>query len=118
MKTNRAEWARRIERWRASGLSAGEFGAAIGVKAKALQNWKWRLSAERHQAAAGEGARIAERPSFVEVVGPLFGQGGIGDGKSSEGGVELVLARGLRVRVTLGFDEALLRRVIETLEAR
>lgn len=96
-------------------MSAAEFGAATGVKAKALQNWKWRLGAEpRKPRVEARGAK-AQQPSFVEVVGPLFGQGSAGDVKSSDGGVELVLPRGLRVRVTSGFDESLLRRVIETL---
>jgi hypothetical protein len=38
------EWARLVEEWRRSGLSAGEFGAVHGVRPGALSWWKWRLT--------------------------------------------------------------------------
>ena len=33
-RTSRAEWAKRVERWKESGLPAQEFGAETGVNRK------------------------------------------------------------------------------------
>jgi hypothetical protein len=42
-RVSREAWAKRVERWRDSGLSAAEYAAEIGVKAHTLSWWKWRL---------------------------------------------------------------------------
>ena len=43
-RTSREEWAKRVERWGDSGLTAKEYAAEIGIKAHTLSWWKWRLS--------------------------------------------------------------------------
>ncbi len=43
-RTSREEWAKRVERWRDSGLTAAEFAAELGINAHSLSWWKWRLA--------------------------------------------------------------------------
>lgn len=65
-------WAKRIERWRDSGLTATEFAAEVGVNAKSLSHWKWRLHKGAQQASDG----FTVPSQFVEVVaGPEMAVG-------------------------------------------
>src|SRR5258708_36510087 len=57
----RATWAKRVERWSESGLPAAEFAAEIGVNARTLTYWKWKLGRPEQR-------RAAPKPEFVEVV--------------------------------------------------
>jgi hypothetical protein len=43
----KAEWAKRVERWESSGLSAEKFARREGYKPKQLYWWRWKLRAER-----------------------------------------------------------------------
>ena len=38
-RANRQEWQKRVDRWRASGLTAKEFAAEMGINAGTLQFW-------------------------------------------------------------------------------
>jgi hypothetical protein len=62
-------WAKRVERWIDSGLTAKEFAAEAGLKPSTLSYWKWRLRAKRPaktSAATTESASRAVSPlSFV-----------------------------------------------------
>ena len=42
-KTSREVWAKRVERWEASDLTAKEFAAELGVNPRTLSHWKWML---------------------------------------------------------------------------
>lgn len=44
-------WAKRVERWKDSGLKCGEFCAEINVNPRTLMYWAWRLrkGGEREQ---------------------------------------------------------------------
>ena len=97
----RAEWAERVRRWRASGLTAREFAAQHRLKRSTLVWWS---SALARASRAG--------PPFVEVVRPP--QGAAPD----DGLLEVVLRDGLRVRVSGSFDPAVLLRLLAALEAR
>ena len=44
VKAGRAVWAKRVERWKESGLTAKEFATEIGVNPRTLSHWKWMLS--------------------------------------------------------------------------
>jgi transposase len=120
-RTSRAEWAKRVERWRESGLSAKEYAAETGVKASTLSYWSWRLKAsdepeggrskapepvaarrKESRAADGATARFVELSATASAPTPAL---------------ELVLSSGIRVRVTSGFDEATLTRMVRALEA-
>jgi DNA-binding CsgD family transcriptional regulator len=39
MRTARAEWAKRVERWKDSGLTAKEFAAELGINPRSLVFW-------------------------------------------------------------------------------
>ena len=114
-RATRQEWAKRIERWQDSGLTAKEFAAEIDVPATSLSYWKWKLrqdarapgaaSAEevitdlpkrrRRSAATPRFLELVERPTDLDVA-PML---------------EVVLCTGVVVRVPSQFDEATLRRV-------
>jgi len=122
-RTNRTEWAKRVERWKDSGLTAKDFAAEIGVKASALTYWSWKIRADaaaqgepseaesRRSAHDRKSAKPAEqpRPKFVEFSAESVAT------KSST--LELVLRGGVLVRVPKGFDEATLMRVVRVVEA-
>ena len=103
--TSRVEWARRIERWRDSGLTAAQFGADSNVNPRTLTYWKWVLSKE----SRGEKrvAPASPSPAFVEI-------------RTASSGVafELALANGSRLQIPAGFDAGTLERLLAVLERR
>ena len=71
-RTRRAEWQKRIERWRDSGLTAEQFAAELGINAGTLKFWKYRIGKDAavgvRREADADGAedpasRIARRGS-------------------------------------------------------
>ena len=101
--SSRAEWEKRLERWKDSGLSAEQFAAEIGVNAGTLRQWKYSL------AAKGRAVRAAES-SFVEVK-PVATV----EGSSSTAVFELEVGR-RRLRIPAQFDADALYRLIAVLE--
>ena len=97
-RATRSVWAKRVKRWRASGLTAREFAARECCNRRTLAWWSSRLGRE-------------ERPAFVEVTGLV-------DATQREAMLEVVVRDGVRVRVARGFDAELLRSVVAALEAR
>ena len=111
-RANRETWAKRVERWKDSGLTAAEFATEIGVSAKALSWWKWQLG--RTAPAAKPRARRSRTPkavvtplTFVEMSTPV---------KSEP--IEIVFPSGIRVWVSASVDAEALGRVIAALEGR
>jgi hypothetical protein len=121
----REEWAKRVERWRDSGLSCAEFSAELGVNARTLTYWKWMLGKEARgekrvwkarQARALRAPRAAASEpsrSAPVVTGLVEVQAAPRDGR-----FELELGAGRRLRVPMSFDAADLRRLLDVLEAR
>jgi hypothetical protein len=123
-RVGREEWAKRVERWRDSGLSCAEFAAELGVNARTLTYWKWMLGKEargekrvwpsrpaRH--ARAPRATATEPPSSPPVLkGLVEVQAAPRDGR-----FELELGNGRRLRVPASFDAAELRRLLGALEA-
>jgi hypothetical protein len=99
----RATWAKRVERWAASGLTAAEFAEEIGVNARTLTYWKWKLG---RPAASVESRRL----EFVEVAPPA-------ERRPATDALEVVLGGGVVIRVPARFDADALRRVVATLGA-
>ena len=102
-RTSQTEWAKRVERWRDSGLTAKEFAAETGVNASTLAYWSWRLRASRSKRPASGSSPSRSRfveltPSSVPVTSPAM--------------LELVLGESIRVRIPSGFDEETLARVV------
>jgi hypothetical protein len=127
-RASRDDWAKRVERWKDSGLSAKVFAAEVGVNASTLSYWKWRLAADSkkriarkrtrkntavvtRKSPAKKTASLAVRPlSFVEIT------------KASSAAVaepfEIELVSGERVRVPSSFDAEALARLLAVLERR
>jgi len=106
-RVGRAEWTKRVERWRDSGLSAGEFGAEIGVNPRTLTYWKWRLGQEGQP----KPARL-ERKAAAPTVTPFVEV----QSTPSSGGYELALGNGRRLQIPAGFDADTLTRLLAVLE--
>jgi hypothetical protein len=113
-RTSREEWARRVERWGDSGLTAKEYAAEIGVKAHTLSWWKWRLTSgtpaagprRRGRRAPSAGAR-ATPLTFVEMTPAVAPEP-----------FEVVLRSSVRIRIPFTFDGPTLARLLDVLEAR
>jgi len=115
----REQWAKRVERWKDSGLTAKEFAAETGINAQSLSWWRWHLSKgaeeprprrrRRSQGATGEITRSpALSPmTFVEMTAP-----------AALDKLEVVLPSTIRVCVRPGFDAATLGRLLDVLEQR
>ena len=111
---SREVWAKRVERWGDSGLTAGEFAGEIGVNPRTLTYWKWRLGAEQRKARRPkplvEPAAVATPAlDFVEVKPELP------QPVCSEP-FELVVGA-VTVRVPIAFDPHGLRRLLEVVRA-
>lgn len=109
-----AEWSILVARWKRSGKTAEEFGAEVGVDGRSLHWWRWALS----KRGASENATVTPdevMPSFlpvrvVERAVPMQ------RGSALPGGaVEIIIDDRHAVRVSPGFDEATLRRVLDVL---
>jgi transposase len=117
-KATRAEWAKRVERWRDSGLTAKEFAAEIDVTPSSLTFWKWKLrqlqtdTTNRGAAVKLEKRTASESPSqFVRLV-PMQAP------SAQTSALELMLGDGIVLRVPKDFDEPTLVRVVGLLGAR
>ena len=108
----RETWAKRVEAWKASGLTSKQFGAQHGIRAGTLLWWSWRLGAKSKQPLA---VRSATPPVKVASIAPLTF---IEMTAPRSEPLEVVLANGLRVRVGDGFAEGTLARVLDVLERR
>ncbi len=106
----RDEWAKRIERWAASGLSGREFASEIGVKEGTLRHWKWYLDRLRTRQAAAPASRRAQ---FVELIAPTNRTTATSGIVVSPEPFELVLGNGLRIRVPSRFDADALHRLLD-----
>ena len=112
------EWAKRVERWRDSGLTAKEFAAEAGLNAGTLSGWAWKLrkkGASTATSTAGDGSRGSrgggradEAPSFIELPATAL--------VKSAAVLELVVGN-LRVRVPAGFDKETLSHVLHAVGA-
>jgi transposase-like protein len=67
-KTTRAQWAKRVERWLESGLTAKEFAAELNVSPSVLA--RWRRALERSNGVDAERAHGAMRSAGA---GPMVG---------------------------------------------
>jgi hypothetical protein len=127
---SREVWEKRVARWRDSGLSSREFAAEVGVNARTLAYWAWRLGqSKRPHAATGAPARRPRRQAssspkasetpvtWLEVVTDDRAEAGPTPAAPSSL-FELVLCGGRTIRVPPGFDAGSLRRLITIAEAR
>lgn len=99
----KAAWTKRVERWRASGLTAKEFAAETGLNAGTLTYWKWRLD------RSPSGGQTRKKAEFVEVVSP------VSPAPTPHDAFEVILGNGVEVRVPVRFDADALRRLVAAL---
>src|SRR5215208_7726439 len=96
-REGREVWAKRVERWRDSGLTLKEFATEIGVNSNTLAGWRWRLGNE------GGGAETSSEPRFLEIVAPAGASERSAPPASAMRPAaepfELILSGGQRVRV-------------------
>jgi hypothetical protein len=116
----REKWAKRVERWKDSGLSAKEFEAESGINARSLAWWRWQLSKgdetpkprRRRRSRKTSAVAITRPPAlptmkFVELTAPVTREG-----------LEIVLPSTIRICVRPGFDAATLGQLLDVLEQR
>src|ERR1700722_11203205 len=114
-RTSQEEWAKRVERWRDSWLTAAEFAAELGINAHSLSWWKWRLAAK----PAKRGPALcpsSRRPRVMAVPSPLTFLEMTPPAQSEA--LEVVLRTGFRIRVPFGFDGRALWRLFGVPESR
>jgi transposase-like protein len=123
-REGREVWAKRVARWRESGLTAKEFAADMGVNAHTLSHWAWQLGAAGDQAADRHRRTTTKRPApakWVEVISRDHGNGGsppAAAASARSSSFELVLAGGRRLRVPPDFDSEALGRLLTVVDAR
>ena len=114
-------WAKRVERWRDSGLSAKEFAAETGINPRSLSWWRWHLAkgepvaevpARRRRRSRAITTPATKSPmitplTFVEMAAPI-----------STSALEVILPSTVRICVRPGFDDATLGRLLDVLERR
>jgi transposase len=116
-KATRAEWVKRVERWQDSGLTAKEFALELAVSPNSLTFWKWKLrreSSTQSEASAKTMKPVvkAAEPKFLQLVPTRD------DAASAAAPLEVVIRGDIVVRVTSGFDEQTLTRVLRALGVR
>ncbi len=115
-------WAKRVERWRDSGLTAKEFAAETGLNAGTLAYWRWRLGQGERRQVGGTSARPAKSAvTFVEVAAatpPSSGAMLAAAAATDDAVIEVVLGNGIRIRVPAAFDASALERVVAVVGGR
>lgn len=110
-RTSRETWAKRVERWKDSGLTAEEFATETGINAHSLGWWKWRLGSEGKKQSPRAHARTRRRRegplTFVEMPAAAVSSG-----------FEIVLRSSVTVRVPPAFEREALARLLDVLEKR
>jgi hypothetical protein len=105
-RTPREVWAKRVERWKSSELTAKEFAAEIGVNDRTLAHWKWILGREASARSPTRGHR--DRRAAVKFTEFAVEPTALVSGSP----IEIVVDRDLVIRVDRQFDEDTLRRVL------
>jgi hypothetical protein len=110
-RANRDEWRKRVERWKDSGLTAGQFAAENGLNAGTLQFWQYKLKRDARTPNRGRRRGTAESvvSSLVEVRPSVR--------PSVDARFEIELGNGRRLRVPSEFDPAVLGKLLTILEA-
>ena len=112
-RATRDIWAKRVERWQDSGLTAKEFAAELDVSPNSLTFWKWKLRQPTDSPRRVRKRVVAKcpdaSPNFLQLV-PTSPSS-----QAPVGHLEVVVASGVVVRVPLDFDEPTLLRLVRAL---
>jgi transposase-like protein len=105
-RVGRAEWQKRIARWKDSGLSAEQFAAELGINAGTLRYWKYSFDKEaREPGSTAAPAKAADLVEVRPVVVPAAA-------------FELELGSERKLRIPSQFEAAALERLLAVLERR
>ncbi len=97
--STRAEWKKRVDEWRASGLSSGEFAAERGFTGSGLRHMAYRLRAEPE-------VRLAR----VEVVAERR--------RGEDPIIVRAAADGVRIELMSGFSREVFAAVLDVVDGR
>ncbi len=111
-RVGREEWAKRVERWRDSGLTTAEFAAELGINSRTLTYWAWALKREARGRKRTWRAKNRKRVAAAAVGAPAFVEV---QNNAPRARFELEL-RGRRLHIPDGFDARQLRSLLEILE--
>jgi hypothetical protein len=107
---NEEAWSKRVEEWRASGLTAKEFCAKHDLRLSALRYWTYRRRATEK---ASEAKPVKLVPVAVKPRADAV-SAAPSEAECSKPALTLELGGG-RIAVPTGFDRATLRAVLEVL---
>ena len=109
-------WARRLDEWEKSGLTAVEFSKRMGLNVRTLRFWRWQLLRPNRGTShrPSKKGKESSRPRFVEIPREEIETVSRGPGELDL--IELIVRGGVRIRVPLNFDADCLRRVVAALE--
>ena len=114
----RETWAKHVEQWRASGLTASQFEAASGINANTLLHWQWQLRGGQRLTPHKRPPRPTAPLAFVEVAPAQVATLVAPVGEVLER-LEVVLPCGVRLRIPAGgCAPDVLRGVLAALEGR
>jgi transposase len=120
-RADRGEWAKRVQRWQESGLTAREFADEMGLKATSLSFWRWRLKKDRSLVVKPPKRaqlllpKTAKAVGLVELTAPA--RGAVTFARGNEARFELVIGEYI-IRIPNGFDDVTLRRLLSALRER
>lgn len=115
-RVGRAEWTKRVQRWRESGQTTAQFAAELGINARTLTYWVWALKREASDKRRGGSEKpgpAARRTATVSGGGAAFVE--VRGNTSLAPRFELEV-RGRRLLIPEGFDAQQLRSLLEVLE--
>lgn len=110
-----------LTQWRRSGLSAREFAPLAGVGQATLYKWRRETMPRfveikpRHDSAHRDAAHRAAPPPAEIASASTAPEMDHDHEDDRDAAIEVVLPRGVVVRVSTGFDAAVLRAVVEAL---
>jgi hypothetical protein len=120
-RVGRDEWAKRVERWRDSGLTTAEFAAELGINARTLTYWAWVLKREASGTKRLGPAKARKPPAEkASATSTSTGRAAVSafvevQGRAAHGRFELEV-RGRRLHIPEAFDAQQLRSLLEILE--
>ena len=115
-RTKADVWRQRVEEWRASGLTADEFGKTRGFQGGALRHWAsaLKMTKPRRRKRDTEPGSL-RRLQLARVVRVRQEEKAATLGRDQAGGLELVVGR-VRIGVQPGFDRTTLGAVLDVIE--
>jgi transposase len=117
-RATREDWAKRVERWQDSGLTAKEFAAELDVAPSSLTFWKWKLRQTANTAAKSRATHARDARTRDESVASFVQLVPSSSPHAHSDVFEVVCARGVIVRVPQDFDEPTLLRLVRVLGER